>query len=181
MGLAPGMPMTAPKREATYNEEDGLSLAYIYVTPEDEFPAPEDLVSVARNSELVLDFQRSTGKLLGIEVITSSQKDSPENVGEVEREESIEESLAAERKLAEDLANYVGKWVALKNHKVVANARTLEELKGVVAAQSAEAWLEVPDENLPMFFVNSNVAAKVIRSERDETFDLSLIEDEHLR
>jgi len=62
----------SPRRDATYYDEHGLSSVYVYVTPRDEFPEPNDLVSVERETQITVDYERSTGKMLGIEVITTT-------------------------------------------------------------------------------------------------------------
>lgn len=65
------------ERDATYQEDEGLSCMYLYVVPRNEFPSPDDLVSEARECEITLDYERSTGRLLGVEVVTqTAQKEA---------------------------------------------------------------------------------------------------------
>lgn len=41
---------------------------------------------------------------------------------------SIEKELEAERQLAQELVDYVGMWVAVRDHHVVASSRSLAKL-----------------------------------------------------
>ena len=55
----------------------------------------------------------------------------------------LKEQVEAETELSERLTDYVGKWVAVKDHQVVADADTLDELLGIIDIDDVEAVLEV--------------------------------------
>jgi hypothetical protein len=50
----------------------------------------------------------------------------------------------AEEALSVPLAKYVGRWVAVLNHKVIADAATAAELLELVKGKKYEAMFEVP-------------------------------------
>jgi hypothetical protein len=57
--------------------------------------------------------------------------------------EALQEQVAAERELSERLRQHAGEWVAVRNHKVVAHAPTLEELMENVRDTNQEEEVEV--------------------------------------
>ena len=56
---------------------------------------------------------------------------------------ALRQAIAAEGELAKRLREYAGKWVAVRNHEVVAYAPTLEELMEKVHGTGQEASVEV--------------------------------------
>ena len=60
--------------------------------------------------------------------------------------ERLEEQLEAERELSRRLGDYVGRWVAVRAHEVVAEADTLEELLKRMP-EDAEAVLQVEERS----------------------------------
>ena len=57
--------------------------------------------------------------------------------------ESLTRDADAERELSVDLDSYIGQWVAVKDHKVVAAANTLERLLDIIDVDDVDAVLEV--------------------------------------
>lgn len=62
----------------------------------------------------------------------------------------IERELEAEKRLAKELADYVGMWVAVRDHKVVASAPSLTELLEQVDSLNVEGVFQVFEG--PCFF-----------------------------
>jgi hypothetical protein len=63
----------------------------------------------------------------------------------------IEREVAAERRLSEDLTNYVGEWVAVRDHEIVAHASSAEELFARVGIHF-DAIFEVLEEQTSACF-----------------------------
>lgn len=63
---------------------------------------------------------------------------------------NIERELEAEKQLAKELADYVGKWVAVNDHKVVASAPNLDKLLEQVHLLDVEGVFQVFEG--PCFF-----------------------------
>jgi Family of unknown function (DUF5678) len=59
----------------------------------------------------------------------------------------LEEQLEAESELSRRLGDFVGRWVAVKDHKVIADAATLDELLGIIDVDDVEAVLEVEEKS----------------------------------
>jgi hypothetical protein len=59
----------------------------------------------------------------------------------------LEEQLEAESELSRRLRDFVGRWVAVKDHKVVADAATLDELLKIIDVDDVEAVLEVEEKS----------------------------------
>jgi hypothetical protein len=57
--------------------------------------------------------------------------------------EALRRQVAAERELSERLRQHAGEWVAVRNHKVVEHAPTLEELMEKVRGTQQEEEVEV--------------------------------------
>jgi hypothetical protein len=67
-------------------------------------------------------------------------------VSETDREdmaEALRKQVAAERELSEHLRQHAGEWVAVRNHKVVAHAPTLDELMEKLRGTEDEEATEV--------------------------------------
>jgi hypothetical protein len=56
-----------------------------------------------------------------------------------------EPDLLAEATLAKELGQYAGEWVAVREHGVVAHARTLQELREQIGEQEVEGVFKVPE------------------------------------
>jgi Family of unknown function (DUF5678) len=54
--------------------------------------------------------------------------------------------LNEQRKLAENLANYTGEWVAVRGAEVVAHSKTLDELRELLTDIAVDGIQRVPDE-----------------------------------
>jgi hypothetical protein len=66
---------------------------------------------------------------------------------------TVAEQVAAERTLAHTLDQYSGQWVAVRDHAVVANAATLEELHGQGERQGkVEIFRVATDPHAACFF-----------------------------
>jgi hypothetical protein len=65
---------------------------------------------------------------------------------------TVAAQVAAEEKLSEVLRQFAGRWVAVRNHEVVANAETLQELRLLVGDDAVDAVFEVPDETGLSFY-----------------------------
>ena len=59
--------------------------------------------------------------------------------------ESLEEAIEAEKRLAERLPEFVGEWVAVREHEVVAHAASLAELLDTVDRDQVVVF-QVPTE-----------------------------------
>lgn len=57
----------------------------------------------------------------------------------------LDPEIQAEQLLAEDLANYAGQWVAIRQHAVVASAPTLKELREQIGQEEVEVAFQVPE------------------------------------
>jgi hypothetical protein len=57
--------------------------------------------------------------------------------------DALRQQIAAERELSTHLREHAGEWVAVRNHKVVAHAPTLEELMERVRGTEGEETVEV--------------------------------------
>jgi hypothetical protein len=60
--------------------------------------------------------------------------------------DALREQIRAEQKLSERLHEYVGEWVAVRDHEVVAHASSLDKLMESVSGQDVEV-LEVTTED----------------------------------
>jgi Family of unknown function (DUF5678) len=61
-------------------------------------------------------------------------------------------AVRAERELSSDLAQYVGEWVAVRDHEVVAHAATLAELLNQVDTDAVEGVFQVAEQGTASFF-----------------------------
>jgi hypothetical protein len=59
---------------------------------------------------------------------------------------TITKALEAEELLAARLNDYVGEWVAIRDHEVVENAKTLRGLLAAIEDQPIERVLEVTED-----------------------------------
>jgi hypothetical protein len=59
----------------------------------------------------------------------------------------LESAVNAERELSEALEAYVGRWVAVKDHKVVADAATLYDLLERVGDDEVDGVFQVVEES----------------------------------
>jgi hypothetical protein len=59
--------------------------------------------------------------------------------------EVLEEQVRAERELSRSLADYKGKWVGVRDHVVVADADSLEELMNRLEDDRVDVVFEVPE------------------------------------
>jgi len=65
---------------------------------------------------------------------------------------TIEASLKAEEALRDDLANYAGQWIALKDLEVIASAPTLGELLAAIEESEIDEIFEVSDGEIAVGF-----------------------------
>jgi hypothetical protein len=65
---------------------------------------------------------------------------------------TVAEQIEAETQLGDALKDYAGKWVAVREHVVVAHADTLKALLEQIAEQEVEAVLEVPEDHTAVCF-----------------------------
>jgi hypothetical protein len=69
--------------------------------------------------------------------------------------EALRKQVAAEQKLSKRLREHAGEWVAVRNHKIVAHAPTLEALmenvRGTEDAKEVEVF-EVSTETESVYF-----------------------------
>lgn len=61
-------------------------------------------------------------------------------------------AVQAENQLSADLANYVGQWVAVRDHEVVAHAETLSALLEKIDSDSVEGVFQVVEQGTASFF-----------------------------
>jgi hypothetical protein len=61
-------------------------------------------------------------------------------------------AVQAEKRLSDDLANYVDQWVAVRDHAVVAHAPTLSELLAKIDADKVESVFQVVEQGTASFF-----------------------------
>jgi hypothetical protein len=57
--------------------------------------------------------------------------------------EVLRRQISAERELSEQLLQYAGEWVAVRNHEIVVHAATLEQLMEIVSGANEEESVEV--------------------------------------
>lgn len=62
------------------------------------------------------------------------------------------EAVRAERKLSTDLTEYVGQWVAVRDHEVVEHGETLSALLEKVDLDSVEGVFQVVEQGTASFF-----------------------------
>jgi hypothetical protein len=61
-------------------------------------------------------------------------------------------AVQAEKQLSTDLADYVGQWVAVRDHKVVADADTLSALLDKIDPDTVEGVFQVVEQGTASFF-----------------------------
>jgi hypothetical protein len=66
--------------------------------------------------------------------------------------EVLQEHVHAERLLSRSLASYKGKWVGIRNHQVVADADSLDELIARLKNKSVDRVQEVPAKRAAAVF-----------------------------
>ncbi len=67
--------------------------------------------------------------------------------------QELEREITAEEKLAAELENFAGKWVAVRDHAVIDSADTLSDLIERIEGQEVERVFEVPAQSgLSCFF-----------------------------
>lgn len=59
---------------------------------------------------------------------------------------TVAEQIAAETELNDRLASYAGRWVALRDHQIVADAATLKELHGQIEDSAEIEIVQVADD-----------------------------------
>ena len=64
----------------------------------------------------------------------------------------IDEQVERERELSRDLVRFVGRWVAVQDHRVVADAPTLHELLERVTDIEVEGVFQVVEERTSACF-----------------------------
>jgi Family of unknown function (DUF5678) len=60
-------------------------------------------------------------------------------------DEALHRQVQAERDLSRRLEEYIGKWVAVREHEVVESANTLEQLLHIIDPDDVDAVLEVTE------------------------------------
>jgi Family of unknown function (DUF5678) len=78
--------------------------------------------------------------------------DEPAQESERSLTEVLAEQVRAERRLSHRLADFKGRWVAVRDHEVVADANSLDELVELVDENQIEFVVEVPEERAPAAF-----------------------------
>jgi hypothetical protein len=71
---------------------------------------------------------------------------------EMSLSEVLQEQVRAEVRLSRLLAQYRGKWVAVRNHEVVEDADTLDELVDRVETDEVDAVFAVPTKRISAAF-----------------------------
>jgi uncharacterized protein DUF5678 len=66
--------------------------------------------------------------------------------------EVLREQVQAERQLSHELERFVGRWVAVRNHAVVGDAETLDELLEEIEPESVESVFEVVEQGTACFY-----------------------------
>ena len=66
--------------------------------------------------------------------------------------EVLHREVQAERALSDALGRYAGRWVAVRDHQVVADAETLPELMELIDSDDVEAVFEVAREQATACF-----------------------------
>ena len=66
--------------------------------------------------------------------------------------EVLQEQVRAERSLSERLGPYSGKWIAVRDHDIVADAETLDDLLAELGDEEYEAVFEVVEQGTACFF-----------------------------
>jgi hypothetical protein len=74
------------------------------------------------------------------------------NPEEMSLSEMLQEQVRAEVRLGRLLAQYRGRWVAVRNHEVVEDADTLDELVDRVETDSVDAVFAVPAKRITAAF-----------------------------
>jgi hypothetical protein len=67
-------------------------------------------------------------------------------VSETDREDMadvLRQQVAAERELSERLRQHAGEWVAVRNHKIISHAPTLDELMEKIRGTEDEETAEI--------------------------------------
>jgi hypothetical protein len=81
---------------------------------------------------------------------TGAVSDDPQDMAE-----ALRQQVAAERELSDRLGQHAGQWVAVRNHKIVAHAPTLDELtekiRGTEDEEAAEVF-EVSKDSAAVYF-----------------------------
>lgn len=66
--------------------------------------------------------------------------------------EVLHREVQAEKDLSLGLAKYAGKWVAVRNHEIVAAADTLDDLLPIIEDEDVETVFEVQEQGAACFF-----------------------------
>lgn len=75
-----------------------------------------------------------------------------DNEERLDMAEVLQKQVEAERQLSQELERYVGRWVAVRNHEVVADAETLDVLLNEVEPDSVESVFEVVEQGTACFY-----------------------------
>jgi Family of unknown function (DUF5678) len=78
--------------------------------------------------------------------------DERDNPKEMSLSEVLQEQVRAEVRLSRRLAEYKGRWVAVRNHEVVDDAGTLDELVDRVETEEVDAVFAVPTKRISAAF-----------------------------
>ena len=81
--------------------------------------------------------------------MTSNEHNNPK---EMSLSEVLQEQVRAEVRLSRRLADFKGKWVAVRNHEVVNDADTLDELVERVETDEVDAVFAVPTKRITAAF-----------------------------
>lgn len=66
--------------------------------------------------------------------------------------EILHREVQAERELSKKLAAHSGRWVAVRDHEIVADAETLDALLAIIDPEDVEAFFEVQEHGAACFF-----------------------------
>jgi hypothetical protein len=76
----------------------------------------------------------------------------PHDPEEMTLSEVLQEQVQAEVQLSRRLAGFKGRWVAVRNHEVVDDAKTLDELVERVETDEIDAVFAVPTKRISAAF-----------------------------
>lgn len=97
-------------------------------------------------------YVRKGAKLVGGVVVVCAA-DVPNDRGFLTTSGTLQREIAAEQALGGTLERFAGSWVALREHQVVADAPTLDELLRKIEGMPVEGVMQVPtDHDTVCFF-----------------------------
>jgi ribulose-5-phosphate 4-epimerase/fuculose-1-phosphate aldolase len=68
---------------------------------------------------------------------------------------TLEREIRAEKKLSSELAQYAGKWVAVRHHAVIVHGATLDEILDQIEEEDAhttDGIFQVPESGVACYF-----------------------------